>query len=210
MLDFYDQLIYASLAFAAIVIIIRQECMKNFEKIEGNLGNEWFLIQSHIWSNDVKNTVKDLSGFVNEGQIFFKKRGSNDPLTDVFSETSQVRILTSRLNELTKSFNAYNSFNNILSEYSTKNNILKKWIEFSLIGSGLLTIWSFIGIYLEFKLPESIYNTYLWYFFPILLLVFLAIIIKAVTAYLDVEGIKSQIRNEKSKHSEVIQVPKHV
>jgi hypothetical protein len=210
MLDFYDQLIYASLAFAALVIIIRQECMKNFDKIEGSLGQEWFLIQSHIWSNDVKNTVNDLTSFIKEGQIFFKGKGSKDPLTDIFSETSQVRILTSRLNELTKSFDAYNSFNNILSEYSIKNNILKKWIEFSLVGSGLLTVWSFIGIYLELSLPESVYNSYLWYFFPILLLTLFAIIFKAATSYLDVERIKSQIRNEKSKYSEVIQVPKHV
>jgi hypothetical protein len=209
MLDFFNQIIASSLGVSGIIFLLRQECIKNFDKIDDNLGHDWFLIQSHIWSNNVKNTVWDLSTFINSEFDEYKKNRSDDPFTDIFSQATKLRLLTSRLNELTSSFLSYNEFNDILGKYSDANSILKKWIEFSLIGSLSFTIWSLCGIYFEFK-NLTIYSDYLDYSLYLLIIIFFFILVKTGYSYVQVERMKWRIRDERARYSSVIQVSNHV
>jgi hypothetical protein len=207
-MDFFIQIIYVSLAIAGIFVLFRQECIKDFDKIEGELGHEWFLIQSHIWANDVKNTVNDLSVFINSETDSYSAEGSDDPLTDIFSEVTKVRILTSRLNELTTAYNSYSGFNDILAEYSKSNSVFKKWIERSLAFLLIFTIWGLVGVYMSSTIVEEYWSLYLWNIFYFLLLFFIPILFKLVYTYHNVESLKGQIRNEKSKYSHILQVSK--
>lgn len=205
MISFYSETIYVFLGLAALVYYIRKECIDDFEKIEGSLGHEWYVIKSNIWSNDVKNAVKDLYNFIEEEGENFALEGSSNPLTDVFSDSSNLRIIKNRLSEINYSYVSYEEFDDILSNFASINEILKKWYDYLLGVLIVFCFWSLIGVFIAiYDIQISGLFTAHWSLFSIIFVIFLIILYNSLKFYNNVVEIKKKIRMKKSEYSHVL------
>jgi len=201
--SFFSQMIVVSGSLAGLIFLLRQECLKSSDKIDGDLGDNWYLIHAHIWSNDLKDSVKDLNDFIDQEKQ--TSSGSQDPISDIFSNSQNMKILKSRLGELKKSYDAYMNFNWLLTKFSEENSKLKTEIERCLGLTVLVSIISLAGVYFySLTTQSSIIDRVLWGIFDILVLFTLGYYYKGIQQYRNLEGMKSKVNLEKSKYQHVI------
>lgn len=206
MIPFFQEIIYVSIGIAGFIFLIRRECKKDMENIEGELGHEWYLIQSHIWGSDIKNKIKDLYIFIESERRKFIDQGSEDPLSDLFSESESLVTLRSRLNELHSSYNDYLTFKNILSKFAEINSVLNKWIDRAIITTLFFTLWGMAGLFIELNQYQSdLIKNICWSVFYFLLVFTAIIIYKAISYYRKTGEMKDKVRVEKSRYSEIIE-----
>lgn len=205
MSTFFHEVIYASFIIGSLFTILRNEANRDFERIESTLGDDWYRIQSHIWSSDLQFSVRDLQSLVDSEIEYYLLEGSGTPLSDLFSDASKFNLLTNRLQEVTQSYNAYLSFNDILKKFTDRNQVLKKWLDFCILITGLNVVWGVSSIF--FSSPEYIgvnIMSYLWDFFKLLIFSSLLIILKTLLCYWRTGAVKKQIRGEKSRYDHVL------
>jgi len=159
----------------------------------------------HPWGNDVKNTVNDLFIFIKNEIKKFIEEDSEEPITDLFADSSTMRSLKGRLNELYNSYDSYLEFRNILSDLTNINIHFKKWVDKTIIITFLFSIWGGIAIFLDLQTNMNILFYYaLWASFGVLLVSTSITIFKALGYYRKLGSMKSKVRIEKSKYADVI------
>lgn len=211
MRTFFTEAIVVFSAFAGLVYYLRKECIDDFSQIEGSLGREWYLIKSHLWSNEVKNAVRDLNTFVDEEAESWASEGSANPLTDVFSDSSILRSLTIKLNELKNSYVDYEGFEDILKNFTTINEFLKKWMDYMLLVLIILLCWALSGAYLTWKtIHNALLEKILWFTFSGLITILIVTISKTLIYYYQINKIKHTIRIKKSEYSHMLQGDENV
>jgi len=202
-LPFLTQLIVVSGSLAGLIVLIRQECLKYSEKIEGDLGDAWDLIYSYIWSNELKDSVKDLTDFIiKESKII---KDSEDPIGDVFSNSQNLSILKNRLGELRKSYDSYLSFNNIIRDFSDSNLNFKQKLERCLLFTLGVSIISLFGVYwFSLETHFLLLTRIFWGLLDIIILITLGYYYKVIQHYRNLEEIKSKLNMEKARYRHVI------
>lgn len=202
---FFHEVIYVCFGIGTILTVIRREVNSDFDKIEGALGDDWYRIQSHIWSSDIQNNVNEMNRYIASETRRWKRKGSTDPLSDVFSDSSKLSVLSDRLNDIRSSYEAYLSFNNILENFAKTNETLKKWIDYSILTVVLITLWGLSGRYLTLsEITNQGYYKLLWDSFKLLIVLAFIILYKTLSSYSRVTSFKREIRIEKGKYSHVI------
>lgn len=205
MSSFFHEVIYASFIIGSLFTILRNEANRDFERIESTLGDEWYRIQSHIWSSDLQFSVRELQNLIDSEIEYYLLEGSGNPLSDLFSDASKFNLLTNRLQEVTQSYNTYISFNDILGEFTERNQVLKKWLDYCIFIVGLTVVWGLSSIF--FSSPDYVgvnIMVYLWDFFKIIIVFSLLIILKTIQCYWRTGSIKNKIRGEKSKFTHAL------
>lgn len=206
LLSFYTQTISVCLGLAIIVYYIRKECIEDFSKIEGSLGHEWYVIKSHIWANDVKNYVKELTKLIDEESENYALDGSTDPITDVFSDSTNLTMLKNILEEIKHSYEDYEGFDDILTNFSNNNQLFKKWLDYLLFNVIIICFWGLTGIYISsLSIQDARFNTIAWSAFSILLVSFIIILYNTIKYYKEIGEIKTNIRLKKAEYSHVLQ-----
>ena len=201
---FFNTILKIGTIILGALYVLRRECDTDFQRIEGSLGDEWYRIQAHIWTSDVKNSLNELIQYISNRSTTFIKSGSADPMTDIFSDSTQLTTLKNRLNEMKNDYESYNQFNEVLSDYSSKNHELKKWLDYAFLISILSVFWGGGGLYLIYaELTETKYYLWLWNAGYILLCGFLVTFIKILYNYNRVRVVRRVVRVQKSRYVHV-------
>jgi len=203
--SFFSTVLGISAILLGALYVLRRECDADFNRIEDRLGDEWYQIQSHIWASEVKYVVNDLIKYLEQRSTILIKKGSKNPLTDIFSDFTQLHTLRSRLNEIKNAYDSYLTFNGILNEYSTKNSNLKKWVDFGILNAIVAALWSGLGIYLllnnQLQLKIAIW---FWNSWTLIVICFIITFFRIIYNYNKIRIVKQRVREEKSKFQHVL------
>jgi len=201
-IPFFTQLIVVSGSLAGLIFLIRQECLKSSERIEGKLSEDWDLIHAYIWSNELKDSVKDLTDFIIKEKENVEE--SEDPIGDIFSKSHNLNILRNRLGELRRSYDSYLEFSDIIRKFSRSNSRFKSIVERALCLTIVVSVLGLFGVYLySLDSQNPFLPRILWGVLDLLILIVLGYYYKGIQHYRNLEGIKSKLNREKARYRHV-------
>lgn len=200
--DFYTQVILIVLAAATLLYAMKKKCSDAINKLENSLSQEGYIIQSHIWTNDIKDATEELVSFIQKNTA---ESESEDIYLELFSNKEMISLLKSRLNRLGMSYKAYVDFNNLFPDLIDEHEELKKWLIKTVVICFAFAGWGAVGFLIEAgeNLPV-VYKNLFWFPFCLLLVLSAILIYKIVYHSRKCEIIKANIRAEKSKYRDII------
>jgi len=207
--DFYTQVTLIALAAAGILYAMAKKCTDNIDKLEDSLSHEGYLIQSHIWTTDIKDAVEDFVSFI-QRNIFESE--SEDKYIELFLNKEKVHPLKSRLGRLRESYNAYLDFTSLFPNLVEEHEKMKKWLIRTIAICFGFASWGAVGFLMGTSVDFysasghmfwSLY--YFWVFFVLLIVLSIISIYGIIAHNRKCQLVKNTIRTEKSKYGDVLE-----
>lgn len=200
--DFYTQVILIALGAATLLYAMAKKCSDAIDKLEDSLSQEGYVIQSHIWTNDIKDATEEFVSFIQKN---ISESESEDRYVELFSNKEMISPLKSRLNRLGISYKAYLDFNNLFPNLVNEHEELNKWLIRTITICFAFAGWGAVGFLMETaeNLP-IIYKNLFWFPFCLLIVLSMILIYKVIYHSRKCGIMKAHIRTEKSKYRDII------
>ncbi len=201
--NFYTEVVAIAIAASLILYYMARKCTDKVEKLENSPSQEGYIIQSHLWTTDIKDTVEDFSSFIQRNILESK---SKDKYIELFSDKEKISLLKNRLSRLVKSYNTYLSFANLLHSLIKEYELSKKWLIRTVIVCFAFASWGAMGFLMETEANSlEVYTNMFWVVFYFLI-VLLAIFISKIVIHNRKSGsIKTTMRAERRKYPDIIE-----
>ena len=201
--EFYTQAIIIVLGAVALLYAMAKRCTDTIENLENSPIQEGYIIQSHIWTTDIKDAVEEVHSFI---QRNISESESEDRYIELFSDKEKIRSLRNKLNRLNKSYNAFSNFRNLFPRLIGEYEELKKWLMRTIAICFAFAIWGASGFLIEIKADfPTTYENIFWSFFYLLLVLSTILVCKIAYHNRRCGSIKTTIRIRKSKYGDIIE-----
>lgn len=201
--DFYTQVVIIAIGATVILYAMARKCADSIEKEEDSLSKEGYIIQSHIWTTEMNDAVKDFVSFIQKN---ISESESEDKYIELFSSPEKIGSLKNRLDRLNKSYNTYLEFTDLFPNLVQAYEESKKWLIRTIVICFALASWGAVGFLIESQVTFPVaYEGIFWFSFW-LLIVLSATFVCIVIYYNRKHGsIKATIRKEKSRYRDIIE-----
>lgn len=203
LIDFLNLIISTSLGIVVICLWFRRTCNQEVENISGNLGRDWYLIQSHIWTNDVKNCIRDFVTFMEQ---ILSSSESDDKYGEVFSNAEVMETIKEQLNGVTKAYYSYNDFTDVVPNLTIENRKLKGCYERTILILIGFVLWGIVGtLFINNINTLQLFSNIFWSSFGILDLLAFYFLLRIIVHHKKYEALDQHTRTVKSRYSSVIE-----
>lgn len=201
--DIINIIITTSLAIIIICLWFRRTCNQEVENIATDLGRDWFLIQSHIWSNEVKSSIESFIDYMNN---LLSQTDSEDRYSEIFSNVSMMDEVKTQLNSVIISYISYNDFTDVISKLTIENRKLKNYYEKMILILIGYVVWGITGYIFEISITTiASCSIIFWGAFVILNALSLTFLMKIIIHHRKYGKLDEHTRTIKSRYSTTLQ-----
>ena len=201
--DVINIIITTSLAIIIICLWFRRTCNQEVENITTDLGRDWFLIQSQIWSNEVSSSIESFIDYMNN---LLSQTDSEDRYGEIFSNVSMMDEVKIQLKTVITSYTSYNDFTDVISKLTIENRKLKNCYEKIILILIGYVAWGITGYLFEISITTiALYSMIFWGTFVILSVVSITFLMKIIIHHRKYGKLDEYTRTIKSRYSTTLQ-----
>ena len=198
---FYTAIITIAIAvIASLYETIWKKSTNRIKDLDGSEGHEGTLLLGDIWMTDIKREVEEFHSFIQEN---IAKSESTDKFVELFTDKEKISSLKKKLDGLTLLHKSYSECKNLFAKSRNEHEILKNWVLKMIIMCFAFSIWGAAGFLVENTFLISFYQIF-WGIFIFLVILIISFSYYLVNCYQECEKIDSDIRREKTKHSDAL------